>query len=170
MKRNKILPSEKPPGASPQHQPNPRKRILVVEDEPDFRRLNIETLASSGYHVDGAEDGADAWDTLQLNQYDLIITDNNMPKVSGMELLQKLHEARLKLPVIMVTGIVPQAELERHPWLDIKAVKAVMFKPYTFDELLNTVKKVLHAATDHSKENAPAPNWQSQPLFNGLRL
>lgn len=158
-------------GAAPlQHKPGPAHRILVVEDEPDIRRLNIETLASSGYHVDGAEDGADAWDMLQLNQYDLIVTDNNMPKVSGMELLLKLHESRLKLPVILVTGTLPQAKLERHPWLEIKAVKAILLKPHTFDELLKTVKSVLHATTDHRKENAPAPNWQSQPLQNGLRL
>ena len=55
-------------------QPNSPRRILVVDDDSDVRRLNTEVLIHFGYHVDAAEDGAAAWETLQLKNYDLIIS------------------------------------------------------------------------------------------------
>ncbi len=112
MKIKTVIPkTDQSSDAAPQPWSNPRQRVLVVEDEADIRRLNTELLACSGYHVDAAEDGAVAWDMLQANHYDLLVTDHNMPKVSGIELLKKLHDASLKLPVIMATGTLPQAEL-----------------------------------------------------------
>jgi len=167
MRKNKISPAGKLTSASPQFQPNPRQRILVAEDDPDVRRLNTEVLASSGYHVDAAEDGAAAWDALQLDNYDLLITDHDMPKVSGIELLKRLHDSSMKVPVIMATGTLPEDQLARHPWLEIKAV---LLKPYTFDELLETVRKVLHMTAGNHQEMVPPLNWQGQPLSNGLRL
>ena len=139
----------------------------MAEDDPDIRRLNTEVLAASGYHVDAAEDGAAAWDALQRDNYDLLITDHDMPKVNGLELLQKLHDSSLKLPVIMATGTLPEEQLARHPWLEIKAV---LLKPYTFDELLETVKHVLHTTAHDLQQMAPPPKWQGQPLPNGWRL
>ena len=62
-------------------------RILVAEDDHDVRRLNTEVLIDSGYHVDAAQDGAIAWDILQIKSYDLLITDYDMPKLSGLELV-----------------------------------------------------------------------------------
>ena len=156
--------TEKPTSAPPQREPNLRQRILVVDDDPSIRRLNSEVLTYSGYHVDAAEDGADAWDALQLNSYDLLVTDNDMPNVTGVDLLKKLHAARMALPVIMATGTSPQAELNRHPWLQIDVT---LLKPYTFDELLGAVKNVLRATADASDPLVP-PNWQSQPLPNRL--
>jgi DNA-binding response OmpR family regulator len=81
----------------------------VVEDDQLLRqKLNTKTvLVHAGYLVDVAEDGAAAWDALQANRYDLLITDNNMPEMSGMELLKKLRSARMELPVIMATGTCP---------------------------------------------------------------
>jgi DNA-binding NtrC family response regulator len=72
-----------------------------------------------------------------------MITDNNMPKVSGIELLKKLQAARMALPVIMATGTVPTEEFARHPWL---RPAALLFKPYTAKEMLIAVKQVLSAA------------------------
>jgi len=92
--------------------------------------------------VDSAEDGAAAWQALNNDSYDLLLTDHNMPNVSGVDLLKKLHAARMALPVILVTGAPPAEELERQPWLQIDAV---LLKPFTVDELLDTVKKVLLA-------------------------
>src|SRR5664279_651698 len=127
-------------GAALQRQPNPPRRILVVDDEPLLRRLNTEVLVDAGYRVDTAEDGADAWDTLQLNSYDLLITDNEMPNVSGVDLLKKLRAARMDMPVIMVTGTFPQEAFAHHPWLQ---PAATLLKPYTIEELLGTVQTVM---------------------------
>ncbi|HEV2453732.1 MAG TPA: response regulator, partial [Verrucomicrobiae bacterium] len=98
--------------------------------------------AGSGYKVDAAADGAIAWDTLQLSHYHLLVTDYNMPKMSGVELLLKLHAAGMAVPVVMASGTIPMEKLKRHPWLQIDAT---LPKPYTPDELLVTVKRVLDA-------------------------
>jgi|SRR5450756_1747245 len=135
---------------------NPRQRILVVDDSPDIRRLNTEVLTSSGYQVDAAEDGAVAWVLLQQNQYDLLVTDDDMPKVSGSELLQMLHAAGSDLPVIMVTGITPQNQPELQ-------IEVILLKPYTFDELLSAVKNVLHENDNGRPDIMPAKR-QDQPL------
>jgi CheY-like chemotaxis protein len=115
-------------------------RILVVDDEVSVRRLITGALAQSGYHVDAAEDGARAWEALQVKQYDLLITDNNMPKVTGVELIQKLHATSKALPIIMATGTVPEEEFARQPWLQ---PASTLVKPFTLDALLDTVKRVL---------------------------
>ncbi len=139
-----------PPGGD---QPSPPHRILVVEDDGDLRRLNTEVLIHSGYVVDTAGDGAAAWEALQAHRYDLLITDNNMPRLTGMDLLKKLRSARMELPVIMATGTLPTQELEQNPWLEPVARLA---KPYATDRLVATVKEVLQTAP--AKNNRPHLN------------
>jgi DNA-binding NtrC family response regulator len=139
----------------------------VVDDEPLILRLNTQMLVGAGYNVDAAADGADAWDTLQLNCYDLMITDNNMPKVSGVELIQKVHAARMALPVIVATGASPTEEFARHPHLQ---PAAIMLKPYTSEEFLGTVRDVLRATDETREQTAPPPYWQNQPLADGMQL
>jgi two-component system response regulator (stage 0 sporulation protein F) len=140
-------------------------RILVAEDEPDIRRLNTEVLADSGYQVDAAEDGAIAWDALNENQYDLLITDYEMPLVSGLELLQKLHDSSMEVPVIMATGTLPHHQSDWRPWLQIKAI---LLKPYTFTQLLGAVKNVLNPVAVNHPEIAPT-NWQGHSWPNTMQ-
>ncbi|MEY4917022.1 MAG: hypothetical protein RL616_935 [Verrucomicrobiota bacterium] len=148
-------------------QPNPRQRILVVDDDVMIRRLNTEVLTCHGYQVDAAEDGDIAWDAIQENNYDLLVTDQNMPKVTGVGLLKKLHAARLALPVILATGTFPHEELAAHPWLQIDAA---LLKPYTYDQLLTTVKNVLYASAGDAEEFAAPPNWSGGRAANHLRF
>jgi DNA-binding response OmpR family regulator len=145
----------------------PAHRILVVEDDPDLRRFNAEKLINSGYQVDAAKDGAVAWNVLQFNSYDLLITDQHLPKVSGVELLHKIHTARMSLPVIMATRNLPTWEFALHPWL---LPATMLLKPYTYDKLLGTVKNVLYAAVSARADIAPSPNRQSQSSATDLRL
>lgn len=139
---------------------NSRQRILVVEDDAPIRRVNADVLTCSGYHVDAAGDGAAAWDALQLNNYDLMVTDNEMPKVTGVELIRKLQAARMALPVIMATGAMPNEEFTR---LRLPPPARILLKPYTLHELLTAVKAVLRGASEPPGEAAPPPNWQIQP-------
>lgn len=141
-----------------QGQTNPPPHILVVEDDSYMRQLSAESLSLCGYHVDAAEDGAAAWDAIQLESYDLVITDNSMPKVTGVELLKKLRSACMALPVIMATGTLPQEEFTRSPWLQ---PAATLVKPYTIAQLLRTVHEVLRATDCPREQIAPPPTCQA---------
>jgi DNA-binding response OmpR family regulator len=132
-----------------------RQRILVVEDDLLIRRLNREMLIFSGYDVQTAGDGAAAWEELQLNSYDLMVTDNEMPKLSGVELLKKVHATRLALPVIMASGRFPLDEFTRRPWL---RPAVTLLKPYTFDELVEAVQMVLLAISGAGAEGPVRPS------------
>lgn len=180
MKENAISAAGEPVVAPLQAQTNPPHRILVVEDDLAIRRLDTEVLVRSGYEVDAAEDGAAGWDALQAGDYDLMITDNSMPRLTGVELLKKLRAARMELPVIMATGTLPAEEFNRHPWL---RPAATLLKPYTVEQLLRTVKKVLRESdypdisgtgsdSHERKENEPAPAFppQADPLQAAHRI
>ncbi len=140
---------------------SPRQRILVVEDDAAIRRLNTEVLTYSGYLVDAAEDGAVAWDALQDQNYDLLVTDNTMPRLTGLELIERLQLALIHLPVIMATASAPDQQFTRYKLLP---PPKVLLKPYTFHELLAAVKGVLYAAHAPLGKLAPPPNWLPQPL------
>lgn len=118
------------------------QRILVVDDDKDIRQLNFEFLIRSGYEVDTAEDGADGWKMLDAvryapGSYDLLITDNNMPNMSGLELIKRVRSERMILPIILASGSEPV----NTQWLQLAAV---LPKPYSMDQLVQTVQEALH--------------------------
>jgi DNA-binding response OmpR family regulator len=149
------------PGTIPIH------RILVVDDDASVRQVIAETLIRCGYHVDAAEDGAAAWKTLQLRNYDLLVTDNNMPRVSGVDLVRKLRSARMALPIILVSGMMPTEELNRYPWLQLAATLA---KPFTSDELAVAVGDALRATSDRAHIARPPANGPGRPAVGELVL
>ena len=118
-------------------------RILVVDDDKYVRRFSTQALMGSGYHVDAAGDGAAAWEALQIKDYHLLITDNEMPKLTGVELVRKLRSTRMALPVIMATGRLPTEALAHNPSLQLAAL---LPKPFSVGELLETVRTVLRVA------------------------
>ena len=128
-------------------QPNPVRRILVVEDNYDLCQVNAMILHYAGYHVDTAADGASAWKALQASRYDILITDNAMPRVTGLELIKMLRSEEMPLLVILASGTVPVEELDRYPWLQLDAM---LLKPYTTEAILDSVKRVLHEADDNA--------------------
>src|SRR5450756_421182 len=117
--------------------PKSPKRILVVNDETDARQLNVDVLVDAGYEVDAVKDGAAGWEALQFNSYHLIITDNQMPKMTGIEMIAKLRSARMAVPVIMATRALPTVIIEHNPWLK---PDASLQPPFSNDELLATVR------------------------------
>jgi DNA-binding response OmpR family regulator len=125
------------PGAK--HRP---QRILVVDDDAGIRQLGMEVLIHHGYQVDAAEDTAAGWKALQVRIYDLLITDLDMPGLSGLKLVKQLRAARMALPVILASGIMTPEELNRTPWLQLSGA---LQKPVSPDQLLQTVQAVLSA-------------------------
>jgi len=168
MKDNELLQAVVSAGAPmpcPTHLCPPR--ILVVDEDRDLRLLYTEALGRPGYHVDAAEDGVTALKALRVNNYNLLITEHNLPTLTGVELVRTLRAARMALPVIMAAARLPMHELARNPSLE---PVAVLPKPFYISQLLETVRVVLRAVVSPRGQNAPPPNWENLPLADGLRL
>jgi DNA-binding response OmpR family regulator len=150
-----------------QLKPDLSRRILVVDDEPLIRQLYTEVLVEAGHTVDGAENGLVAWDALQVSDYDLLITDNVMPKSSGVDLLKKIHVARMTLPVMMATATFPEEVFIRYPELQ---PAVTLLKPHTVTEFLEAVEEVLCIHDGVSEELAPLPVIQASPSVKHLWL
>lgn len=82
-----------------------RKKILVVDDSITVREMERRILENRGYKVDIAINGADGWSAARTNHYDLVISDVDMPKMSGIELIRQMKgHARLQtIPVMIVS-------------------------------------------------------------------
>lgn len=83
-------------------------RILIVDDSSTMRRIIGNVVTQLGFtkeDYDEAEDGVKAWNLLQENNYDVILTDWNMPNMNGLQLVQKVRSegTHLKTPIIMIT-------------------------------------------------------------------
>ncbi len=123
----------------------PRARILYVDDEPQLRRLGALVLAQSGYEVDTAADGAEGWEALQHAQYNLLITDHDMPRLTGLELATQARLAGMRLPIVLTSGSVTVLRDSSVEWLDIAAC---LPKPFRADTLMATVERTLRAANN----------------------
>jgi CheY-like chemotaxis protein len=82
-----------------------------------------------------------------------------MPKLTGIELLEKLHAAGMDVPVIMVSGTMPTEELKRRQW---PTVEATLNKPYFIADLLKAVKHVLHTRGSSRAQLAPQLCFQDR--------
>jgi CheY-like chemotaxis protein len=114
-----------------------------VEDDSAVRQASAMLLVRAGYQVNAVEGSQAAWEALQSRSYDLLITDNQMPEMSGLELVRKLRSAQLALPVIMASGGIDERDLTQNQWLQ---PATVLPKPFTSAALLKTVAEVLPLA------------------------
>jgi two-component system, OmpR family, KDP operon response regulator KdpE len=123
--------------------------ILVVDDEPQIRRVLRSTLSSNGYEVIEAKSGQEAVEMVVAERPDLILLDVNMPGMSGLETCSKM---RLSFdgPIIMVT--VRNAERDKIAALDAGADDFVV-KPFAIGELLARIRAALRRST--SEEPLP---------------
>jgi two-component system, NtrC family, response regulator AtoC len=117
-----------------------RKQVLIVDDEPNLRKILSAQLSRDGYDVLTAEDGEQGLAQLREHHIDLIITDLKMPRVDGMTLLKRALEEDPELPVVMITA---------HGTIDtaVEALKRGAFdfvtKPFDKDEVRQIVGKAL---------------------------
>jgi two-component system, response regulator, stage 0 sporulation protein F len=91
----------------------PNKKILIVDDYDGIRRSLSMALGDQGYIVSSAEDGQKAWDLIQKDQPDLLITDWEMPILNGSGLIKKLNEGKYTFPIIVNSGAVK--EIDKYP-------------------------------------------------------
>jgi two-component system, OmpR family, KDP operon response regulator KdpE len=130
--------------------------ILVVDDEPQIRRVLRATLSSSGYDVIEAKDGQEAIEMVVREHPDLILLDVNMPEMSGLEACSKIRLS-FSGPIIMVT--VRNSERDKVLALDSGADDYVV-KPFAMGELLARIR----AALRRSRSEDPLPKIETPEL------
>ncbi len=79
-------------------------KVLVVDDDTRFRDNAVRLLAAEGFTVFGVADGLEALELLQNNDYDVVVMDQRMPELSGVETLRALRMGGCKAEVIILTG------------------------------------------------------------------
>jgi DNA-binding NtrC family response regulator len=118
----------------------PRARLLVVDDEEPQRVMLTNILGRAGFDVVTAADGGEALARLKESRFDLMLTDQRMPSMDGLELLERVRRTRQELPIILMTayGTVSTA---------VEAMKRgasdYLTKPFERDELLVVVEKAI---------------------------
>ncbi len=131
-----------------------RKQVLIVDDEPNLRKILSAQLSRDGYDVLTAEDGEQGLHLLREHHIDLVITDLKMPKVDGMTLLKRALEIEPELPVVLITA---------HGTIDtaVEALKRGAFdfvtKPFDKDEVRQIVAKALKTRELRGADATPAP-------------
>ena len=123
------------------------KRVLLCDDEIHILRAAEFKLKRAGYDVRIASDGQEAWEMIELEKPDMLITDYQMPRLDGFGLTRRVREnpATFDLPILMLTakGFELSADELAEKW----NVMGVIAKPFSPRELLQTVDKILEDKT-----------------------
>lgn len=118
-------------------------RVLVVEDNKNFRKLLSTYLRKNNYDVLEAEDGVVALEILDKSHIDLIITDVMMPNMDGYELVKELRESKYTIPILMITA---KETIDDKKEGFLAGVDDYMVKPIDMDEMILRVGVLLRRA------------------------
>ena len=133
-------------------------RILVVDDEPQIRRVMRTTLVARGYMVSTARNGEEALDKVREERFDLVLLDINMPGIGGMEAC-RIIRSQSDIPIVILS--IRNAEKEKVEALDAGADDYVT-KPFSMPELLARIRAALRRAplmsSGHTRCAEPGPH------------
>lgn len=117
------------------------KKVLVVDDSETIRQQVASALERAGFSVVEATDGMDGLERAEQNELCMVILDVNMPRLSGLEMLERLREnpKHKSLPVLMLTTEVQQSMIER---AKKAGARGWMIKPVKMDQLVSAVTKL----------------------------
>jgi two-component system, chemotaxis family, chemotaxis protein CheY len=116
--------------------------ILTVDDSPSMRKMVSFTLVGAGYQVVEAIDGMDAYEKAQTQSFDLVLTDQNMPRMDGLGLTRKLreHPNFKTVPILMLT--TESSDLMKQAGRAAGAT-GWLVKPFDPNRLIEVIKKVI---------------------------
>ena len=123
--------------------------ILVVEDDPDVRRVIVECLSLIGYKVTEAANGSEALIQLRTIKPDLLVVDYAMPDMTGAEVISEARKLIGDVPVILATGYADMAAVER-----LAGKPRLLRKPFDIAQLGDAVSAMLESAKDRDKAEA----------------
>jgi len=128
-----------------------KKKILVVDDEPTILELIEYNLESNDYQVSTANEGQLALDKANTGKFDLILLDQMLPKLSGIEVLKKMRKAGNLTPVIFLTAV--DSEDNKIEGL-ISGADDYITKPFSIKELLARIEVVLRRTSNKERETS----------------
>ena len=114
--------------------------ILVVDDEPSYRKAMKRLLNTDGHNVTLAEDGIDGLRILEKKEFDMVLTDINMPNMNGWEFLEKVDALYPELPVAIITGYLEYMDLTKIK-TDISTRK-ILRKPIKLKDIRELIKEL----------------------------
>ena len=129
--------------AAPGESPNGRKSILVAEDSITARALLRNILESAGYDVQTAVDGVDALTALRAGEFDLVVSDVDMPRMNGFDLTAKIRgDKKLgELPMVLVTAL--ESREDREHGIDVGANAYIVKSSFDQSNLLEIVRRLI---------------------------
>jgi CheY-like chemotaxis protein len=147
--RSKLSPAAGEPGRGPANDVADATgapiRILCVEDHAPSRKLYQTIFERAGYACECVNDGREAYELLASNprRYDVVITDHEMPRIDGLELVRLLREAAIPVEIIVVSGSLQFGECQAYEPL---RVGKIICKPLTPGILIDAVAKLTRKA------------------------
>lgn len=124
-------------------------KLLVVEDDKNLRDLIKNFLENDRYLVDTANDGKEALSCIKMNDYDCVLLDLNLPALDGIKVAQKVRDARMDVPIIMVTA---RSEIYNKLEGFETGADDYLTKPFHMKELLARVNALIKRSSEN-KEN-----------------
>lgn len=122
-------------------------KILVVDDEPDIRRLLRTWLEAERYEVFEAKDGAQAFELYKQVEPDLVITDIYMPNKDGLGLIRKLRSANSRAKMIAMTGGSSIDSSDPLVVAEMLGAELTVRKPFTDNDMLEAVARILRGSS-----------------------
>lgn len=121
------------------------QRVLLVEDDAVLRRLMVRLLRLEGHEVEEGRDGVEALEVLDRVRIDLLITDLQMPRMDGGELIRIMSQVYPEIPVIIMSG---ECDVwDRFHLHDCPNIHRLLVKPVTVETLMSEVSLVLQASS-----------------------
>ena len=124
-----------------------KKRILVVDDEPDFCAIVQGQLEKEGFAVELAYDGVQGLEKVQTNPPDAIVLDVMMPEMDGYEMCNKLKsdENYVDIPIVLLTAVASHVTSTRYSHRDGMSTEAddYIAKPASAEEIADSIKRLL---------------------------
>lgn len=122
-------------------------RLLLVEDEPSLRQQLLGALETTGYAVDSADNGKDAWFLGDTNPYDVVVLDLGLPVMDGITVLKRWRQSGRQMPVMILTA--------RDSWSDkVAGIDAgaddYLAKPFHMEELLARLRALIRRQQGHA--------------------
>jgi CheY-like chemotaxis protein len=119
--------------------PGMRPRVLVIEDDRSVRVFVCDVLEALGYEADGAEDGGQSLALLERHLYDLVITDLQMPSMSGWDVVNAVRGRLPMMPMIMISGFATEDDVRQAQSVGMP----LLHKPFSVVELRRVVSELL---------------------------